>query len=291
MTAPVPEPLWKEVVGDTEPWRRGRKFLVLYASINLINQGLVLGDLIVRGFLDPLIFSGAVAALFWLQFYFIWIGVTWIRWVHAGLVILVGFALTIWGIRDGVYLWTGVGLFNFVLGAYLGLAPAVFFFGKHQQERRSWAEVLVVGLVFVLVLASFAAGIVGLAGYRAARLADAREFADRAFRHIYAEHDTQFLTEHATARLMNEGGGVPGLSRFLQDATMRAGDVHDIHPGVPVLRSWHRFPLNLGFYGEVTAEGVGDRGGIQLAMRIGEDGHGWQIDAVWWRYWNLDRQR
>ena len=292
MTTPEPAPLWREVVvGDTEPWRRGRRFVILYALINLANQGILLADLIFRGALDPLIYSGATAVIFWLQFYFIWIGVTWIRWLHAGLVLLIGFALTIWGMRDGVQLWIGIGLINLVLGAYLGFAPSVYFFGKRQRENRRWADVLVVAAVFLLTLGSLAAGIIGLAGYRARRLAEAREFADRAFRHIFTEHDTQFLVEHATARLMKEGGGMDALTRFLQDATMRAGDVHDIQPAVGDLRTWYHFPLNIGFYGEVTSEGVGDRGGIQLSMRIGEDGREWQIDAVWWRYWNADRRR
>lgn len=291
MATPEAAPLWRQVVvGDTEPWRRGRMFVVVYALINLANQGILLADVILRGFLDPLIYFGATAVIFWLQFYFIWIGVSWIRWLHAGLVLLIGFALTIWGVRDGVQLWIGIGLFNLVLGAYLGFAPSVYFFGKRQRQNRRWIDVLVVAGVFLLILGSLAAGIIGLAGYRARRLAEAREFADRAFRHIFTEHDTQFLVEHATARLVKEGGGMDSLTRFLQDATMRAGDVHDIAPAVGTLRSWYRFPLNIGFYGEVTAEGVGDRGGIQLSMRIGEGGGEWQIDAVWWRYWTPDRR-
>jgi hypothetical protein len=285
VTGSVPEPLWKTVVvGETEPWRRGRLFLIFYAVINLANQGILLADLVFRGLLDPLIFSGAIAVLFWLQFYFIWIGVSWIRWVHAGLVLLIGFALTIWGVLYGVPLWIGVGLLNFALGAYLGLAPSVFFFGQRQRENRRWIDALVVAGVFLLVLGSLAAGVAGLAGYRASRLVEAREFADRAFRHIFTEHDTRFLTEHATERLMKDGGGMGALTKFLQDATMRAGDVHDIKPATGALHSWYHFPLSIGFYGEVNSEGVGDRGPIRLSMRIGEDGREWQIDAVWWRY-------
>jgi hypothetical protein len=272
------------VVGDTEPWRRGRLFLVIYALINLANQAVLLGDLIMRGFLEPLLVSGGVVIVFWFQFYFIWIGVTWVRWLHAGLVILVGFTLTIWGFRDGLQLWIGIGVLNFSLGAYLGLAPSVYFFGKHQQERRQWGEVLVVGAVFLLVLGTMAAGVIGLAGYRANRLADAQQFSDRAFRRIFTEHDTQFLLEHASERLMQEGGGMPGLTRFLQDATMRGGDVHDMTPAAGVLRTWYRFPLRMGLYGEVTSEALGDRGRMRLLMRIGDSDAGWQIDAVFWQY-------
>lgn len=285
MSAPEAVPLWKEVVvGDTEPWRRGRRFLIIYGIISLANQVVILVDLVLRGLLDPLVFNAAVIALFWLQFYFIWIGVSWVRWIQAGLGALFGATLIIWGLRDGMMLSIAIGVITFALASYLGLAPSVYFFAKHQRERRNWKDVLAVAFVFVLVLTSFGAGILGLSGYRTSRLAEAREFADHAFQHIFTEHDTQFLMERSTERLMREGGGMGGLTKFLQSATMRAGDVHDIRPSNGTLRCWYKFPFGVGTYGEVTSEGTGDRGRVKLWMRIGEGGRGWQIDAVWWSY-------
>jgi len=285
VSAPQSVPLWKEVVvGDTEPWRRGRLFLIIYGIISLANHAFILVNFVIQGQLDPLVFNATLMALFWLQFYFIWIGVSWVRWIQAGFALLVASALIIWGLRDGIMFWVGLGIVNFGLAAYLGLAPSVYFFAKHQREKRNWKEVIAVAFVFVLLLASFGAGILGLAGYRARRLAEAREFADGAFRHIFTEHDTQFLLERTTERLMKEGGGINGLTRFLQQTTMRAGDVHDIKPSTGALRCWYQFPLGLGTYGEVISEGVGDRGRVKLWMRIGEGGQGWQIDAVWWNY-------
>jgi hypothetical protein len=285
VTASEAGPLWREVVvGDTEPWRRGRLFLIIYGIISLANHAFILIDFVLRGLLDPLVINAALIALFWLQFYFIWIGVSWVRWIQAGFGGLVAAALIIWGLRDGMMWWVGLGVVGFGLSAYLGLAPSVYFFAKHQREKRNWKDVLAVALVFLLVLASFGAGILGLAGYRASRLAEAREFADRAFQHIFGEHDTQFLLERTTERLMKEGGGMNGLTRFLQTTTMRAGDVHDIKPPIGTLRCWYKFPFGVGTYGEVISEGMGDRGRVKLWMRIGEGGQGWQIDAVWWTY-------
>jgi hypothetical protein len=285
VSAPEAVPLWREVVvGDTEPWRRGRLFLVVYAIISLANHAFVLADFVLRGLLDPLVFNAAVSAIFWLQFYFIWIGVSWVRWIQAAFGGLISFALIIWGLRDGMMFWVGLGVFNFALSAYLGLAPSVYFFAKHQRERRRWIEVIAVGFVFLLLLASLGAGMLGIAGYRASRMAAALEFGNRAFEHIFAEHDTQFLLERTTDRLMKEGGGVGGLTKFLQVTTMRAGDVHDIKPSIGTLRCWYKFPFGLGTYGEVISEGIGDRGRVRLWMRIGEGDQGWQIDAVWWTY-------
>lgn len=259
-------------------------FLIIYGIISLANHAFLLGNFVIQGLLDPLIFNAALMALFWMQFYFIWIGVSWVRWIQAGFAGLVASALIIWGLRDGMMFWIGLGVVNFGLAAYLGLAPSVYFFARYQRERRNWKEVIAVAFVFFLLMASFGAGILGLAGYRASRMAEAREFADRAFQHIFAEHDTQFLLEHTTERLMKEGGGMAGLTKFLQTTTMRAGDVHDIKPSTATLRCWYKFPFGMGTYGEAISEGLGNRGRIKLWVRIGEGGQDWQIDAVWWSY-------
>jgi hypothetical protein len=283
----VPEavPLWRQVVvGDTEPWRRGRLFLIIYGIISLANHALILADFVLRGALDPLVVNAAFIAVFWFQFYFIWIGVSWVRWIQAGFGVLVAATLIIWGLRDGIMLWIGLGAVGFALSSYLGLAPSVYFFARHQREKRNWKDALAVALVFVLLLASFGAGILGLKGYRASRLAEAQEFADRAFRLVFAEHDTHFLLDSTTERLMKEGGGVDGLTKFLQVTMIRAGDVHGINPSTGTLHCWYRFPFGVGTYGEVISEGIGDRGRVKLWMRIGENGQRWQIDAVWWSY-------
>ena len=202
-----------------------------------------------------------------------------------------GFALVIWGVRDGAMLAVGLGIVSFSLAAYLGLAPSVYFFAKHQREKRSWAEVLAVGFVFGVLLLSLAAGIAGLYGYRASRTTDAVKFAGNAFRHIFTEHDTQFLLERSTERLMKESGGVAGLTRFLQATTMQAGDVSDIKPAIATLRCWYKFPFGIGTYGEIISEGEGDRGHVKLWMRVGEGGGNWQIDAVWWTYVGPERRK
>ena len=44
-----PEPLWREVVGDPEPWRRGRMFLILLAGLTFCLQCLWLCSLILTG--------------------------------------------------------------------------------------------------------------------------------------------------------------------------------------------------------------------------------------------------
>src|SRR5688572_19215003 len=130
MKPKAPEPLWREVVGDPEPWRRGRLFLIVLAALTFVFQGLSLWALILRGDIERVLLFGIVSLVSWLCFYFIWIGVHWVRWLIGGWNALFGFALIIWAFRDGTAFSVVLGLYHLGMGAYLALAPAVYFFAK-----------------------------------------------------------------------------------------------------------------------------------------------------------------
>src|ERR1700759_3079105 len=100
MPAEQPEPLWRGLVGDTEPWRRGRIFLVVFAILTFVNQALLFGLMVLNGVIESLLAFGITAAFFWLFFYLIWIGVHWVRWFTAFCWGVWGFALLIWAFRD-----------------------------------------------------------------------------------------------------------------------------------------------------------------------------------------------
>jgi hypothetical protein len=284
MNSREPEPLWREVVGDTEPWRRGRLFLILLAVLTFCLQCFSLGRNILGGDIESALALGIFALFFWLQYYFIWIGVQWVRWLNGAWSALVGFAFVIWGLRDGVALAVVIGLYSFGVGAYLGLAPSVYFFAKRQRESVRWLESLVIAAVFLLLIGSLGAGVLGLVGYKAHLEREAQRFADTAFRRIFTEHDTNFLLDHATDRLLKSDEGHGQLTRFLQDATMRAGDVHDFKPPLGRLRFLYSFPFNLRSEGEMISEAVGDHGHIRMHIWLGEAGDGWKIDAIRWYY-------
>lgn len=276
------EPLWREVVGDTEPWRRGRLFLILLAILTFCLQGLSFWGLVLAGDLQRMLGLGIFALLFWLQYYFIWIGVHWVRWLNGGWSGLWGFALVIWGLRDGDSLALGVGLYSLVVGCYLGFAPSVYFFAKRQRESIRWTETLVVGAVFVLLLGSLVAGALGVLGYKAHLQREANEFANTAFRRIFAEHDTYFFLDHASDRLLKDAGGRGPLTQFLQDATIRAGDVHDIEPSIGEVRFWYIFPSHLGSEGQMFSRGKGHDTRIVMQLIVGETGGAWEIHAIRW---------
>jgi hypothetical protein len=277
------QPLWREVVGDTEPWRRGRLFLILLAILSIGFQSLSFWNLVLAGDIQRMLGLGIFALLFWLQFYFIWIGVHWVRWLNGAWNGFWGFAFIIWGLRDSAGLVVAVGIYCFVTGAYLGLAPSVYFFAKRQRETVRWMESLVIAAVFLLLLGSLAAGIFGLMGYKANLEKEARRFAKTAFTRIFTEHDTYFFLEHASDRLIQDAGGREVLTRYMQDATMRAGDVHDIRPPVGWLRFSFRFPFHLTSEGEMITEANGVQGHIRMQLIVGEaEGGGWAIHGIRW---------
>lgn len=207
-------------------------------------------------------------------------GVHWVRWLQGGVSIITGIFFFVWSFEaesGPLMLW---GLFSIGTGAYLGFAPSVYFFAARQKENRSWLDVLIVTFVFSLLLASFAAATLGIFRYQAELQNEARDFANTAFDRIFTRHDTYFLLDRATARMMNEHNGRFRLTQFLQDATLRAGDVDDIKNATGELLVRYGFPMSLSGEGEMHAEGVGSRGRIVLHLRVvGEPGD-WKIDDI-----------
>ena len=283
MKSDQPEPLWREVVGNTEPWRRGRLFLIALAIFELVIQSLRIAGEILLGRIELVIGACIGAIVFWLLFYFIWIGVHWIRWLIGGLLALVAFANLIWGIRDGNTLRLIDGIISFPIAAYLALAPSVYHFAVRQKEVVRWKESLIVAAVFALLFVSAGATLIPLARYKAQLEIEGQEFADRAFRRIFVDGDTQFLRARATERLMQEAGW-ERLSWFMADRYMRVGEARNIRPAKGKLQFWYRFPATLVPHGRMTTHAESDHGPVRLDLSVGHAGGEWLIDAIWWRY-------
>jgi hypothetical protein len=281
--ADQPEPLWREVVGDTEPWRRGRLFLVLLAIWSCLTQALLIGSQLLAGRVDVMLVVAVSALLWWLMFYFIWIGVHWVRWLNAGLAGLLAFANLIWGIVYGNPLRLIDGVIGLPIAAYLGLAPSVYFFALRQKETVRWKESLAVGAVFALLLVSFGTAIFTLGTYKAHLQRRAHEFADRSFQRLFVEGDAEFLKNNVTARLMQEEGW-DRLSWFMADRYLRVGNAQDLRPARGDLQFWYGFPVAVVAHGRMSTEAVGQEGPVRLHIQVVQVGGEWQIDSIWWRY-------
>jgi hypothetical protein len=279
-----PRSLWEQLDSEVEPWRRGRMVLIVIALLNLTLQALMFAAGIVLGETEGLLGLAAVSVLFWLQFYFIWIGIDWIRWLAGAWSGLVGFAYFIWGWRDGNAVLIVFGCINLLIGTYLCLSPSVYFFAKRQQERRNWLRSLTVAAVFALLFVSFYFGSVGLFAYKHQLEVDAREYAEDAVRKLFTDHDTSFFLTNLAKEALEKNGGTEFATRFLQHATLEAGDVHDIEPVIGKLKLTYHFPRKLDCVGMMTTHGLGEHGRLQIYLRIVEFGRGWQITDVAWRY-------
>jgi len=283
--------LWEQLDSNVEPWRRGRVVLVLIALFACALQALTLAGQFLVGNAELLPTLIVDFALFWLQFYLIWIGVQWIRWLTAAWCVLTGFVFLIWALRDSNGYLVISGCVNLIIGSYLGLSPSVYFFAKRQREQRSWLHSLAVAAVFVLLIVSFFFAGVALQGFKAQLERDACDFAHEAFIHIFTEHDTEFFLDHLTERAVKESGGRTQLTKFLQYTAMQAGDIHDLEPPKGAFRLTYHFPSDFNFFGTVTAQGIGNRGAVLLRLDLIQRPEGWRIEMLNWRYRDYDSLR
>jgi len=283
VTTPERSVLWREVLAEEEPWRRGRTFLILIACVTFLFQALVLGYGIITGLIELVLVHALASLIFWLQFYFIWIGVHWVRWLNGAWNAFCGFALLIWALRDRAPVLAALGAYLLMIGVYLGFAPSVYFFAKRQKAKVRWMESLAIAGVFLLLLGSVYAGVLGLAGYKAALEREAREFAGTAFRRIFAQHDTYYLLDHVSDQVLNQPNGRERLTMFLQSATMQAGDVSDIEPAVGSVRFWYSFPFDLASDAQMKTHARAERGSNIALQLVLIEAHGdWKIQYVGW---------
>ena len=281
--------LWEQYHSEVEPWRRGRAVLLLIGLFNLVVQGLDLAAHIALGNVEVLLPRVTGFLVFWLQFYLIWIGINWVRWLAAAWCGLIGFVFLIRGWVDGNSFLVVVGCINLIIGSYLGLSPSVYFFAKRQRERRNWIYSLSIGGILALIFLSFGMGSIGLSAYKAQLEAEAGRFADDAFMRIFANHDTDFLLDRITERGLAASGGRESLTKFLETATIQTGDVRDIRRATATLKLTYNFPFEFGCIGTVTAEGVGAAGPVRLRFDIIQSNQEWQIETLSWHYRTASR--
>jgi hypothetical protein len=283
MAADPEEPLWKQVViGDREPWRRGRWLLVSVAVINFIGHVLMFLPALFSGAVELLLSLGLIAAVSWLLFVLVWFGVGWIRWVLGIYTLLLAMALLIWALRDSA----PVRLIGMVVNAYVGcalLAPSVHHFALRQREQIRWPEKLAVVAVFLLLMGSFVTGLFGFALQNYSVRRDAEEFGTRALRRVFVEKDTRFVQDHASEALLLRYGR-DGLSVMMQRRYMSMGEVGEMEFTGCTLSTRYRFPAAISYVAIVDGRGRSEWGPVRVQVVLADTGSGWRIDAVQWRH-------
>lgn len=293
MTDDTPEPLWQVVVGDKEAWRKGRLFLIAFAILNFVTDAVSLTRLVAGGVALYLAIYAAFRLIFWIQFYFVWIGVHWVRWLLGGLSAIVGFCQLVWSFEAGSGLMGAIGLFYIGTGLFLGFAPPVHQFAIRQKEHRNWPEMIGMAAGGALLLASFAIGVVVMLRYQEWCRRDAAHFADTAFDSIYRHQDGDFLARHATTRILELANGSERLTSFPTDWLRQGGSAYEIEPADGFVLLRYQFPLAVWGTGNMRAEGTGPYGKIVFQMQVVGAPGNWQIDGIAWVYpmYSANRRR
>ena len=178
--------LWELYDSEVPPWKGGRTILACIALSHFVLQCLVALAFVLGGSAVRVFAFGFVAVIFWLLFYFVWIGVAWLRWLWGVWNLATGFCLLIWAWRDLSGLETVFGTMNMVIGAYL-FSPSVYFFARHQKKTTHWKEALLFVAGCFLIMCNVAAVAFGFWFFLEQHRRDACHFTDDAGQHIYVD--------------------------------------------------------------------------------------------------------
>jgi hypothetical protein len=274
--------LWEVYDSETEAWRRGRIILIYVGLFHFVFQVLVVAAQVIIGNLDRVLTFGVIIVFFWLLFYFVWIGVHWIRWLWGGWNLTAGFCLLIWAWRDESGLETLGGTISFLVGAYL-CSPSVYFFANRQKEIVRWRESLLFGAVCVLMVCSIAAASFALWEFGEQRREDACDFADQAAWHIYADHDRNWTLSNVT-QLSLQQGGPARLGYFLEDTRKRLGSMRQILAATGTARLHFQLPFRFEVEAHVISHAETQFGPAELHFLLWNHGDHWEIEHMWWEY-------
>jgi hypothetical protein len=245
-------------------------------------QCLVIVAQAILGNIEALFVFGIPTVLFWLQFYFVWIGVHWLRWLWGGWNLLTGFCLFVWAWRDLSALETLYATINFLIGAAL-CSPSVYFFAKRQKEIVRWKESLLGAAASGMLLCAIVAAAVGAWFVREEYRRDARDFADQAAERIYLARDEQWAAIHVTSQSL-QTNGAQRLRYFFQYTSDTLGIVQEIRHADGIARLRFRFPFALEVDARVVAHAQTQRGPAEFYFILLNVNHAWQIDHMWWQF-------
>lgn len=274
--------LWEVYASEVEPWRRGRAVLIVIGVSYFVLQALSVWAHLALGSFEQVFALVTGCLIFWLLFYFIWIGVHWVRWLAGAWSGLIGFCWLIWGIRDSNIIMECFAVGNLFVATYYCLSPSVFSFAKRQAERRSWLYSIAVAAVFVLGLLAFFAGALGLFVYKAKLEREAHDFADDAFMRVFSDHDGEFFADHLTEHTLVANGGRAHAVKFIAGTRFNPGNVEHVTPSNGTTRLSYRFPATLEGTAEMVSRAATIYGPLQLHMRLIESDHDWKIESLWW---------
>jgi hypothetical protein len=275
--------LWEQYDSEVEPWRRGRSILATIGLGFLAFQALVVAREIALGNIERLLAFGVGCVLFWLQFYLIWIGIHWIRWLAGAWAGIIGFCWLIWGFGGSSVLMVAFGAVNLLLASYFCLSSSVYFFAKHQRETVRLIEAIAIAAVCLLLLCSISAGLLGLWALRNEQLREAIEFAETAGQEVYIRGDHGWALSHVTQRSLQRDGRVR-MGYFFQQTSQGLRSVREISDSRGWIRMRVHFPSQFEWDAYVISRAESANGPAELHFVLWKSEENWEIDHMWWTY-------
>jgi hypothetical protein len=274
--------LWEVLISETELWRRGRTILILIGLSHFVLQLLILLGALSFGNAERGLMFGVAVAIFWLQFYFVWIGVQWLRWFWGAWDMIIGFCLLIWAWRDSSGFETFAGCGSFVTGFYLCFSPSIYFFAKRQKETVRWMEAIVVSGVWFLILLSIGMVAIGFVVYRHDSEIEAAKFGQEANQRIYVDRDLNWVMAHIT-KASFEHNGAERLQYFFR-RNLALGTVRLLTPARADVRVRLELPLRFRSDARIDANAQTENGEIVLHEILRDNGRSWELDHIWWDF-------
>jgi hypothetical protein len=278
MTAPAPQPLWKEVLGDAEPRRRGREAVIVVTIVILLGEAVRILAALASGHMPSFFLQVFIGWVIAMLLYFVWIGQTWARWLLAPIFALNGCWDFIWGIvgSDGLRLVIGVG--ELIIFTYLAISPSVYVFARHQRERISRWQVLAISGVFLATFVSIGSAILAFFIYQNTLKAEATEFTRLTFHRVFENRDPIYLAEHSSKTRKNSSP-----RQFINRIDAELGEVKSMGPLGMSFRT--KFvPYRLELRGTATARVVFESGAHWVTIEISGPDPDWEIDHMRWDY-------
>jgi hypothetical protein len=278
MSALNPEPLWREVLGDAEPRRRGREAVIVVSVLVLLGEAVKLFGAMVSGDVPTFFIQLVIAWLAALLLYFVWIGQTWARWIMAPVFCIDGCWDFVWGIigSDGLRIVIGIG--ELIVFSYLAVSPSVYAFARQQRERINRWEVFAITGVFLLVLGSVGAAILAFYIYQNTLKAEATEFARLSFHRVFENRDPEYLAAHSSKTRKHTSP-----QAFINRINSELGEVKSVGP-VGTSFQIKFVPYHLELHARAKARVIFESAPMWVSMQISGTEPDWEIDHISWDY-------
>jgi hypothetical protein len=275
---PEAGPLWREVLGDAEPRRRGREAIIVVSILILLGEAVKVVGVMMGGDIPAFFLQVVIAWLVTLLLYFVWIGQNWARWLLAPVFCINGGWDFIWGLigSDGLRIVVGIG--ELIVFCYLAISPSVYVFAREQRERINRWEVLAISGTFLLVLGSIGSAILAFYIYQNRLKAEANEFAGLSFHRVFENRDADYLAEHSSKTRKYSSP-----QAFINRINAELGEVKSVGPVGTSFRMkfvYDHFELR----GTARARVIFDSGPLWVSIQISGREPDWEIEHISWNY-------